>query len=103
MLDEDIAWIQRANPFRSAVAVASPGQRPGETDITLQVSEQRPWKVGLWADNSGTRTTQRERLGASVTAGNFLGLGHLASYNLATSPDLRSYVGHTVVYSLPFA
>lgn len=100
-LDEDLAWIQRANPFRSAVAVASPGQAPGTTDIALQVTEQRPWKLNLWADNSGTDATQRERLGAGVTAGNMFGLGHVASYHLATSPDLRSYVGHTVVYSLP--
>lgn len=100
-LEEDLAWIQRANPFRSAVAVAAPGARPGETDITLQVTEDRPWKFGLWADNTGTEATQRERLGGGITTGNFLGLGHLASYNLAVSPDFQSYVGHTGVWSVP--
>jgi hemolysin activation/secretion protein len=100
-LDEDRAWIQRSNPYRSAVAVAAPGRQPGETDITLQVSEQRPWKANVWADNTGTAATQRAHLGAGIAAGNFLGLGHVASYNLAASADLRTYVGHTVTYALP--
>ncbi len=100
-LDEDLAWIGRSNPFRSAVAVAAPGGQPGETDLTLQVTEQRPWRLNLWAENTGTDSTQRERLGAGFTYGNMFGLGHIAGYHLSTSPDARSYVGHTVIYSVP--
>lgn len=100
-LDEDLAWIGRSNPYRSAVAVAAPGANPGETDLTIRVSEQKPWSVRFGADNTGTRATQRGRVSAAATTANAFGLGHIASYSLSASPDLKSFIGHGLSYTVP--
>ncbi|WP_054772905.1 ShlB/FhaC/HecB family hemolysin secretion/activation protein [Methylogaea oryzae] len=100
-LDEDLAWIQRSNSYRSATAVVVPGGRPGETDIAVRVTEQKPWNVRLTADNTGLDSTRNERLGMSATHANLLGLGHIGNYSLATSPDSDTYRAHSGSYTVP--
>jgi hemolysin activation/secretion protein len=102
-LDEDLAWIGRSNPYRSAVAVAAPGAKPGETDITIRVTEQKPWSVRIGADNTGTQSTQRERVSAAATTANAFGLGHIASYSLSANPDFKNFVGHGLSYTVPLS
>lgn len=100
-LDDGLAWLQRANPYRSAVAVTAPGLRPGATDVLLRVSERRPWTVRLGADNTGVRTTGEARLTAAFTHGNLFGRGHVGSYALTASPDFDAYVAHSASYVVP--
>lgn len=102
-LDEDLSWIGRSNPYRSAIAVAAPGENPGETDLTIRVTEQKPWLVRFGADNTGTQTTQKERVSAAATTANAFGLGHIASYSLSASPDFKSFVGHGLSYTVPLS
>lgn len=102
-LNEDLDWIKRSNPFRSAVLVAAPGRQPGETDLSVRVSEKSPWAVQLGADNTGTENTKRERVNFGVTWGNAFNLGHMASYSLAASPEFEHYVTHTIGYTMPLA
>lgn len=102
-LDEDLAWIGRSNPYRSAIAVAAQGANPGETDLTIRVTEQKPWAVRIGFDNTGTKATQQERVSAAATTANAFGLGHIASYSLSASPDLKSFVGHGLSYTVPLS
>lgn len=102
-LKEDLDWIKRSNSFRSAVVVAQPGGRPGETDLTVRVTERRPWSFQVNANNTGTQSTRRERVGFGAIWGNAFGLGHIASYNLTANPELDNYVAHSLGYTVPLA
>lgn len=102
-LKEDLDWIRRSNSFRSAVVVAESGGQPGETDLTVRVTERRPWSFQVNASNTGTKNTRRERVGFGAIWGNAFGLGHIASYNLTANPELDNYVAHSLGYSVPLA
>lgn len=60
-LSEDLSWLNR-NPFREVGAVFAPGDQRGASDITLQVTQQRPVSVYAGWDNSGSSlSTGRDR------------------------------------------
>lgn len=92
---DDVAWLNR-NPFRSVAIEARAGKEPGTTEIVLKVREVRPLRIFVGADNTGTETTQLERVNAGVNWGNAFGLGHQASLQATSSWDfntLRSVSG----------
>lgn len=53
-------------------ATFRPGQRPGETDLLLQVDDKRPVHVSVDYDNFGNRLVGRNRAGVSLSAGSVL-------------------------------
>lgn len=59
-LSEDLAWLNR-NPFRNVGAVFAPGDTRGASDITLTVTEDKPFSVYAGWDNSGNPATGRDR------------------------------------------
>ncbi len=60
-LSEDLAWLNR-NPFREVGAVFAPGDQRGASDITLEVSRQRPVSVYAgWDNNGSSLSTGRNR------------------------------------------
>ena len=98
-LQSDVAWINR-NPFRAATLEARAGDKPGTTQLVLKVRETRPVRVFVSADNTGTLTTQEERVAAGLNWGNAFGLGHQLSAQWNSSWDfetLRSGSGSYVV------
>jgi len=102
-LDDDLAWIKRSNPTRSAVVVLQPGRNVGETELQVKVTEDKLWSVRASVDNTGTRTSQNERLSIGATHANAFGLGHIASYNLTASPDFNTYLANSLTYTIPLA
>lgn len=65
-LSEDIDWINRY-PYRQVNGVFEPGTRPGDSDLTLEVTRQKPWQAYAGWSNTGTRETDYNRY--------FVGLG----------------------------
>jgi hemolysin activation/secretion protein len=65
-LETDLDWANR-NPFRQVEAVFGPGKDLGLTDVSIQVTDRKPWQVYAGYANSGTRLTDRNRyyVGAS--------------------------------------
>lgn len=60
VLDADLDWLNR-NPFRRTEAVFGPGKELSETELTLRVTETKPWQAFGGYSNSGTRLTGRDR------------------------------------------
>lgn len=62
-IEEDLDWINR-NPFRHVEGVFAPGDDKGASDITLKVSEDKPFSVfGSYA-NTGDEATGMDRWSA---------------------------------------
>jgi hemolysin activation/secretion protein len=110
---EDLNWLNQ-NPFRNTTVVFEPGQKAGETNLTLRTREQRPWSIYAGYANSGQDTSDVNRLFAGFTAANIPFIDHVLSYQFTASPDffnngarpgsgssLPSYMSHSGVYSIP--
>jgi len=67
-VDEDFDWINRF-PFRRVQGVFAPGDELGQSQLTLTVSESKPWQVFAGASNTGTRTTGMGRYFVGFAAG----------------------------------
>ncbi len=91
-LQEDIDWLNRS-PFRSVGAEFAPGLTPGETDLTLSVSETRPWNVYTGYTNSGSNdssdgnSASQHRIYAGVTLGDIAVPGSITVVQVTGSPD----------------
>ncbi|MCW5548794.1 MAG: ShlB/FhaC/HecB family hemolysin secretion/activation protein [Opitutaceae bacterium] len=102
-LQADVGWINR-NPFRAATIEARAGAESGTTQLVLRVRETRPWRFFVAANNTGTASTQEERVSTGVNWGNAFGLGHQLSVQWNSSDDfdaLRSVSG-SYVADLPW-
>lgn len=99
-LETDLDWIGRSG-YRKATLQAAPGAGLGSTDLVLTVQERRPWGFNLGYSDSGTATTDDERISAGVAWGNAFGRAEELSYQLTTSPDLRTSVAHSGSYVVP--
>lgn len=105
-LEQDLAWLNRS-PFRRVQAEFSPGGALGETDLTLDVRESRPWSLSAGYANSGSAATGgRDRLSFGASASDLLVPGSVLAYRLTASPDAlsggrKSYIGHSLLGSLP--
>lgn len=80
----------------------TPGELPGTTDIVLTVQDQAPQQFTLYTDNSGSRTTDLQRVSAEAKLGDVGGrFGHDLTYSLTASPDGKQYQSHYVSYAMP--
>lgn len=107
-LSEDLGWLNR-NPFRQVGAVFSPGNALGQSDLSLPVTETRPWRVYGGYASSGSSSSGRDRylLGAQAAGLPWLP-DALASYQFTGAADAftglhPSYVSHAVRLGAPFA
>lgn len=96
-LQEDIDWINR-NPFRNATLAAAPGSTPDTTRLSLRVRERRPFRVFAGADNTGTESTDEERIFAGFNWGNAFGRGDQLSYQYRADPSRRRSIAHSGSY-----
>lgn len=109
---EDLNWLN-LNPYRNIAAVFEPGQKAGETVLTLRSREVKPWQAYVGYQNSGLETSDRNRIVVGFNAANIPATDHLLSYQLTTSPDFwwddglfgkaedADYVAHSASYFVP--
>lgn len=86
-------------PFHQARLEAAPGAAAGTTDLVLAVNETRPWRITAGYNDSGTRTTDRSRVVASLQWGHAFARGDTLGYNFAASPDFERSVSHALSYT----
>ena len=83
------------------------GAGPGDSDLEIRWSQDKPFRLTLTADDSGTRATGRYIGTATVSADNLFTLQDLmyltVNHNLGGGTGgARGTRGHTFHYSLPF-
>ena len=95
-LSEDLDWLNR-NPYRHVGAVFSPGSTTALTDLSLEVSEAKPWLLTAGWSNAGSKATGLQRY--SVGGGLFLPeLGDTTlSYLLTGGDDFFTHPGKIVL------
>lgn len=103
-LAEDLDWLNR-NPFRRIDAVFTPGANLGDSDLRLQVSESRPWRVYGGYANSGTPSTGRDRyfVGASALLGQDAVLSYQFTGGDKAFDSDPNYASHAATLFAPFA
>lgn len=97
---EDLDWANR-NPFRRTNLLYRTGANPGETDVVLQTTDRRPYRVYAGVNNTGTQLTGNTRLFAGFNVGDLWCCGHQLSYQFTTSDDFEKMRGHAVRYTAP--
>jgi hemolysin activation/secretion protein len=91
------------NPARKMTLQFKAQDNPEELHAALQVTDQKPWKLNLSGDNSGSDATGLYRLGLGFQYFNLFDRDHVAALQYTTSPDHFSAV--KIVsgsYRLPF-
>jgi hemolysin activation/secretion protein len=74
-IERQMAILNR-NPLLSGTqAILTPGQQSGTSDLTLQVSSERPWHASVFADNAGRSLVGLYRSGVILSHDNLLGRG----------------------------
>ena len=89
-LSEDLDWLNRY-PFRQVAAVFTPGAEVGQTDLTLQTTNSKPWMVYAGYANSGSASTGWDRYFVGAEVGGLLVPDSFASFQATTSSNGAFY------------
>jgi hemolysin activation/secretion protein len=89
------------NPARR-ISVDLRSEAAGTLDALVAVHDEKPWKVGVVADDTGTPETGAGRIGIFFQHANVADLDHVATLQYITSPENASNVGIGAVnYRVP--
>lgn len=97
---EDLDWANR-NPFRRTNLLYRKGANAGETDVVLQTSDRRNYRIYAGANNNGTDLTGNARLFTGFNLGDLWCCGHQLNYQFTASDDFEKMRGHAVRYIAP--
>jgi hemolysin activation/secretion protein len=95
--------VANENPAKKLALQLKPGKEEADIDAEIRVTDERPWKIGLSLDNTGTRNdTGTKRLGLSLQHANLWNLDHVLTFQHITSPDHPRDVGvFALSYRMP--
>jgi hemolysin activation/secretion protein len=96
--EADLAWLERAQPGRRAVAALRPGSAPGEVEVEVRVAEPPRVSGSLGLDNTGNEFTGTERVSLGIGAARLLHADDQLSYRLSASPNFQNAVTHKLDY-----
>jgi hemolysin activation/secretion protein len=113
-LEEDLEWLNRS-PYRRVAGEFAPGNQPGTSGLTLQVTESKPWQFLAGWSNTGSENSGRSRYfvggAAWIPALNGLTFSYqiTGSEDLLESPDKvqlddgnrPAYLSHAARITLP--
>lgn len=91
--------IANENPMKKIALRLQPGESDEVIDAEIDVTDERPWKVGLTLDNTGSAQTGRNRFGLSFQHANLWNRDHIMTAQYQTSPEMP---GEVHVYSLSY-
>lgn len=100
-LQAGLDWIAKSNPFHSATVLAMPGDTFGTTAMELRVAEREPLRLYSGVSNTGTDTTDLERVVFGANWGRAFGTHHQLNAQLSASPDFHKSVGLSGTYRMP--
>ena len=89
------------NPFRTTDIVYRPGEKLGQTDLTLQTRDRFPARVFVGYEDSGDIETGIDRYFAGFNYGDLFGLGQQLNYQYTTSGNFDSLRAHSGSYVIP--
>lgn len=98
--------VANTNPAKQTTLALQGAEQPDEVDAVVRVVEDKPWRIGLNADNTGNADIGRTRLSTLFQHANLWGLDHVASLQYITSaekPSKLSVFGagyHVPLYAL---
>ncbi len=98
--------VANTNPAKQTTLELKDGSQPDTVDATLRVAEDKPWRIGLNADNTGSPDTGRTRLGVLYQHANLWGRDHVGSLQYTTTVEQPSKVSvygagyHVPLYAL---
>lgn len=99
-LVKDLAFMNHS-PFRRTDAVFTPGAKPGIADLELITIDRWPYRFYVGADNSGTISTERNRLFLGVNLGKTIVKDSEVSYQYTTAPNGNRFYSHTASVRVP--
>ena len=85
-------------PRRSTLQLLN-SDKENEIDANITVMDERPWKIGISADNTGDKQTGRSRLGVLLQHANLFNRDQLLTLQYITSPEKLDKVS---IYSLGY-
>lgn len=77
--------LANENPARQMDVSLRVSPHPGELDARVEVQDRSPWLSTLTSDNTGNRSTGRDRTGFAVQHANLWGNDHVGSLAYTTS------------------
>lgn len=101
-LEQDLAWINQ-NPFRQVDAVFVQGDRPGITDVQLDVKERYPLRPYLSYNNSGNPAIGRDMLNVGLNWGNVFDTDQRAGYQYERAGRHGGLAAHRLSYTVPLS
>ena len=94
-IDRDIQ-LTNDNPRKHVNVVLAAGERPGDIDARVNVTDAPPVQYLVGFNNTGTRMTGRNRLSVGIEHANLFGSDQVGTLQYQTSPD---YPGRVRIYS----
>lgn len=104
-LEQGLEQMKRV-PSQDVDMEIVPGKEPGESDVVIKLKRDKPWKITLTLDDSGTRTTGKMQSGINLAYDNLFGINDL--FNIGLNSDVmrdgseRGTKGNSVYYSFPW-
>ena len=99
-LSTDLARANENPAKKTTVEMQGAGE--GQVDAHVVVADEKPWRVGFSADNTGTRETGRTMLGFAYQNVNVAGLDHAASLQyITTAEEPRRVSVYAAGYRVP--
>ena len=83
------AQLVNENPAKQVTVALQAADDPGQVDATVRVTDEKPWRVSAYVDNTGTPNTGNYRLGAGFQHANVFNRDQVLNVQAITSP------GHT--------
>lgn len=79
--------IANENPSKSVGLKLANSDRENEIDANITVKDEKPWKIGVSADNTGEKQTGRSRVGVLAQHDNLFNRDQLLTLQYITSPE----------------
>ena len=104
-LEQGLEQLKRM-PSQDVDMHLNPGAERGTTDIVIDITRSKPWRVSLSLDDSGSKSTGKLQAGVNLGVDNPLGLNDLLNIGLSTDAQRdgqqRGTTGNNASYSIPF-
>jgi hemolysin activation/secretion protein len=98
--------VANTNPAKQVTLALQGTEQPEVVDAVVSVTEDKPWRIGLNADNTGNAETGRTRVGVLYQHANLWNLDHVMTLQYTTSAEKPSRVSvfgvgyHVPLYAL---
>ncbi len=103
-IEQGLENLQRLPTVQASIEIV-PGEQPGESDIILRRLQRKMWRLGVFFDDVGTKSTGRYQGGLTLSLDNPFSLSDLFYISALHALDKRGGKGTRNIsghYSFPF-